>query len=224
MPIFSQKSLFKDKAPNLLVRPLLFANRSDIQKSSHFWMLPNYPDKSNSYIQYSRNRIRNQLLPTLRFFFNPQIEQALFQFGEIASLEHSFLEELADCFYFQHAKNNRTKRVRGEVLRVFNLQFGALSNQNNLTKAPNKVYKVVDQLQQLVNLEPRMFFNGQNLLQTRTSHKKLTRQELLVKQRFEVQDHKVEPKLLHVLPLALKRLVLKRLIDALVLFSWSSHS
>ncbi len=99
MPIFSQTKT-GEHVSTLIVRPLLFTNRSDIQKCFYFWKLPNYPDKSNSSIQYSRNRIRNQLLPTLKFFFNPQLEQVLFQFAEIVSLEYALLKNLSDPFYF----------------------------------------------------------------------------------------------------------------------------
>jgi tRNA(Ile)-lysidine synthase TilS/MesJ len=106
MPIFSQTNVLQKKRPTSLIRPLLFANRSEIQKASHFWNLPNYPDKSNSSTQYSRNRIRNQLLPTLRFFFNPQIDQLLSQFGEIVSLEHAFLKKFAENLFWQQSRLN----------------------------------------------------------------------------------------------------------------------
>jgi hypothetical protein len=77
------------------VRPLLSINRFDIQNLCLLWGLPIYPDRSNKQFIQSRNRIRKQLLPLVRFYFNPQIEAVLFQFTEILNEEHSYLERLA---------------------------------------------------------------------------------------------------------------------------------
>ena len=76
------------------VRPLLSINRFDIQNLCLLWRLPIYPDRSNKQFIQSRNRIRKQLLPIIRFYFNPQIETVLFQFTEILNEEHSYLERL----------------------------------------------------------------------------------------------------------------------------------
>ena len=76
-------------------RPLLSINRFDIQNLCLLWRLPIYPDRSNKQFVQSRNRIRKQLLPLVRFYLNPQIEAVLFQFTEILNEEHSYLERLA---------------------------------------------------------------------------------------------------------------------------------
>ena len=76
-------------------RPLLSISRFDIQNLCLLWRLPIYPDRSNKQFVQSRNRIRKQLLPLVRFYLNPQIEAVLFQFTEILNEEHSYLERLA---------------------------------------------------------------------------------------------------------------------------------
>ena len=74
-----------------LIRPLLFVNRFDLRKLCTFWQLPVYPDKTNENLNYYRNRIRKQLLPLLRFFFNPQIDKIFLQFSELANSEEIYL-------------------------------------------------------------------------------------------------------------------------------------
>ena len=80
---------------SFVVRPLLFITRFDLKKVCAFWKLPVYPDQTNEKLIYFRNRIRKQLLPLLRFFFNPQIDKLFLQFAEIANTEQLYLDRLA---------------------------------------------------------------------------------------------------------------------------------
>ena len=65
-----------------IVRPLMNCLRSEITVACVLNLLPVYPDFSNLKMQYSRNRIRKQIIPAIKFFFNPKAEKALFQFSE----------------------------------------------------------------------------------------------------------------------------------------------
>ena len=85
----------RDTKQSFVVRPLLFVTRFDLKKVCMFWQLPVYPDQTNEKLVYFRNRIRKQLLPLLRFFFNPQIDKLFLQFAEIATTEQLYLDELA---------------------------------------------------------------------------------------------------------------------------------
>ena len=83
------------------IRPLLSLHRTDSKKLCSFWALPLYPDKTNQQLTFQRNRVRKQLLPALRYFFNPQLEKALFQLSEMIASEHKFLEGLTTQLWFQ---------------------------------------------------------------------------------------------------------------------------
>lgn len=80
----------------LIVRPLLSINRFQITILSSRWGLPLQPDQSNQNAHFSRNRIRKQILPALRLFFNPQIDYAIYQFIEIISVEEQYLSFLTN--------------------------------------------------------------------------------------------------------------------------------
>ena len=72
------------------IRPLLNLSRGSLTTLSRDLRLPIYPDKSNKAVQYSRNRLREQILPAIKLFLNPQIEDALFKLSELLT-RHLFL-------------------------------------------------------------------------------------------------------------------------------------
>ena len=80
----------------IFVRPLLSLSRFETGKMCLFWKLPVYPDKSNQKFSFLRNRVRKQLLPTIKLFFNPQIENVLLQFAEIAVAENDYMNQIAN--------------------------------------------------------------------------------------------------------------------------------
>jgi hypothetical protein len=80
--------------PIFLLRPLLETTRFDLKKLCQIWNLPVYPDVTNQNLTSTRNRIRLQLLPILRFFFNPQIDTILTQFAQINLQEQDYLNYL----------------------------------------------------------------------------------------------------------------------------------
>ncbi len=89
---------FRPIAPLIdIVRPLLRARRSEIldyltERNQTFRM-----DRSNESFDYTRNRIRNELLPVLRSFANSQsLDRRLLQARELIAEEHAVFRELAD--------------------------------------------------------------------------------------------------------------------------------
>nr|YP_009106298.1 hypothetical chloroplast RF62 [Interfilum terricola]AIT95146.1 hypothetical chloroplast RF62 [Interfilum terricola] len=98
-----------------IVRPFLSLNRFDTKVVSCSLKLPLYNDKSNEDINFFRNRIRKQIFPLLRFFFNPQIDNLFFQFIEISNSEQIFFN-----FLIKRLKKNIVlKRNNILVLNVF---------------------------------------------------------------------------------------------------------
>jgi tRNA(Ile)-lysidine synthetase-like protein len=118
-------SLNKVNRKNIfLIRPLLFVNRFDLRKLCTFWQLPIYPDKTNENLSYYRNRIRKQLLPLLRFFFNPQIDKIFLQFSELANSEEIY-------FNFVATRLKQEFQIKKEKI-FLNLQTSPFSERKNL--------------------------------------------------------------------------------------------
>lgn len=79
----------------LIIRPLLKVTRDEIEayiKENN--LRPNI-DESNEGNDYTRNRIRNELIPYLEKNYNPNIKDALRRFAEIADVDDSLMEDIA---------------------------------------------------------------------------------------------------------------------------------
>ena len=80
-----------------IVRPMLRVYRSEIlgflaERNQSFRV-----DRSNDSLDYTRNRIRNELLPQLRTFANSELlDNRLLQARELIAEEHAVFRELAD--------------------------------------------------------------------------------------------------------------------------------
>jgi tRNA(Ile)-lysidine synthetase-like protein len=133
----SQKIEKKEKIS--LIRPLLNFSRTDITKLCNFWKLPFYPDKSNQHLNYSRNRIRKQILPTIRFFFNPQIDNILNQFSEMANLEQKYLELITHRLRLEgEIKTETTILFKISILKFIPITFQRRIIRQYLEKFLNK--------------------------------------------------------------------------------------
>lgn len=96
-----------------LLRPLIETTRFDLKKLCQIWSLPIYPDVTNQSLVSTRNRIRLQLLPILRFFFNSQVDTIFAQFTQINLQEQDFLNYLTtrlikDLFSKKKISQNKT--------------------------------------------------------------------------------------------------------------------
>ena len=77
-----------------IIRPLLSVSRAEIDSYTEKNNLPFVTDESNFDDNYSRNFIRNNLLPLIKQNF-PFAEQNMFRFSSILREENEFLDKLA---------------------------------------------------------------------------------------------------------------------------------
>ena len=90
---FSLPNAFSDTIP--LIRPLLGITRAEIEARAAETGMPYREDRSNADNSYTRNRIRNELLPKLAADYNPRILGSLCRLAENASEEKQILDSLA---------------------------------------------------------------------------------------------------------------------------------
>ncbi len=74
--------------PGKIVRPLLQTTRAQVEEYLNALQQPWRNDSSNASLDFTRNRVRNGLLPALRTF-NPNIAQQLSRMAEIARDEEA---------------------------------------------------------------------------------------------------------------------------------------
>ena len=73
-----------------IIRPLLDISRDDIERYCQDHALTPCIDHTNFENEYSRNKVRNQLLPMLRLNFNPSVDDAVLKTVQIMKTEKQF--------------------------------------------------------------------------------------------------------------------------------------
>jgi tRNA(Ile)-lysidine synthase len=90
-----------------IVRPLLWARRAEVEDYCRRRGLPWRTDHTNAQTDYTRNFIRNELLPLLRDRINPRADEALLRLSSAARDAEEVLDELAAAL-FDRACRKRT--------------------------------------------------------------------------------------------------------------------
>ncbi|MDJ0856647.1 MAG: tRNA lysidine(34) synthetase TilS [Desulfobacterales bacterium] len=127
-----------------VIRPLIAVDRAAIDRFGPQYGLASVEDESNRSPQFTRNRIRHDLLPKLRADYNPAIAAGLNRLSRLMRDEERWLETLAaealldvlaaaeeDAFFLDHAALGRLhpalqrrvlraalKRLRGDLRRI----------------------------------------------------------------------------------------------------------
>ncbi len=83
------------EAGYLIIRPLIDIERAEIEQYIKENRLHPNIDASNMSSDYTRNKIRNELIPYLEKNYNPNIRKALRRFAELADMDDTLLNELA---------------------------------------------------------------------------------------------------------------------------------
>lgn len=95
------RSLGEDLA---IVRPMLKLRRADVEKYLLDCNQPYCTDSTNAASAYTRNRIRNELLPRLRTDYNPQVDDAILKLGAMSQEVSELVESLAAAWAEKYAK------------------------------------------------------------------------------------------------------------------------
>jgi len=82
-----------------IIRPLLQFHRSTIEYYCQERRLNPRRDRSNLSLKYSRNRIRNELIPYLEEHFNPELIKNLASTAELIAEESAFLDRITTNIY-----------------------------------------------------------------------------------------------------------------------------
>jgi tRNA(Ile)-lysidine synthase len=82
-----------------LIRPLIECKRSEIEKYCKDENLNPRIDKTNFENIYTRNKVRNMLIPYIENNFNPNIIEAINRLSDLSKQENDFLEKLTKEAY-----------------------------------------------------------------------------------------------------------------------------
>lgn len=103
------------------IRPLLECERSEIEEYCKQQKLEPRIDKTNFENEYTRNKIRNIVIPYVKQEFNPNIIETLSRLSELVSQEEAYMEKQVEKLY----EDLRLKENEKEIildLKLFNCQ------------------------------------------------------------------------------------------------------
>ena len=111
-----------DKVETVLMnRPLIETERKDIEEYCNINKLEPKFDESNNDNTYTRNKVRNILIPFIKKEFNPNIIKGINNLSEIVTEEQNYLEKIVNNIYSQ-IKIEETKEKVILDLKEFNKQ------------------------------------------------------------------------------------------------------
>ena len=87
------------KSNNKIIRPIIEIERSDIEKYCEEHKLEPRIDKSNFDNTYTRNRIRNVVIPYIKQEFNPNFIETMTRLSEVITEENLYLNSLTETEY-----------------------------------------------------------------------------------------------------------------------------
>ncbi|MGM0688747.1 MAG: tRNA lysidine(34) synthetase TilS [Bacillota bacterium] len=128
-----------------LVRPLLCLRRSEIESYCAANNLQPFTDSSNLETNYTRNKLRLELIPQLQLEYNPRIREALFRLGSLAADDRMYLQNMAIKQFYSMARFTKTETIldrqvllnlppalRGRVLRYALIKYISTKEIGNL--------------------------------------------------------------------------------------------
>ena len=89
-----------------IVRPLINFSRSEITWFCRLFYLPIWSDITNYNLHIKRNRIRNELFPYLKNYFNPQIKKNITNFINLCYAENEYIRENTLKLYVKSRHNS----------------------------------------------------------------------------------------------------------------------
>lgn len=105
------------------IRPLIKCSRDEIEEYCSSEKLDPRYDKSNNDNTYTRNRIRNELIPYLKKEFNPNIIETIDRLSDLILDEENYMQELTEKNYNEILELQNDKEV------ILNLKkFNLLNN------------------------------------------------------------------------------------------------
>ena len=113
---------------NNLIRPLIQCNRCEIEKYCEENNLNPRIDKTNFENIYTRNKIRNMLIPYIREHFNPNIIESINRLSDLSKQENEYLEKETKKIYNKILISSKNDEIILD-LNQFNLQETVIKNR-----------------------------------------------------------------------------------------------
>lgn len=110
------------------IRPLIECERYEIEQYCEQKELKPRIDKTNFENEYTRNKIRNIVIPYIKSEFNPNIIQTVNRLSQVITEENNYIEKMAEEVYNQLLIEKQEEQITIR-LKEFNKQEKVLKNR-----------------------------------------------------------------------------------------------
>ena len=117
-----------DACRDNIIRPLIKCGRDQIEKYCEENKLEPRIDKTNFENIYTRNKVRNMLIPYIKENFNPNIVEGINRLSELSKQENEYLEKQTEKIYNKILISAKNDEIILE-LNEFNLQETVIKNR-----------------------------------------------------------------------------------------------
>ena len=122
---------------NKFIRPIIECTRKEIEEYCEENRLNPKYDKSNAENIYTRNKIRNKLLPYIQDEFNPNIIESLNRLSTIVSKEEEYFHKHVEKLY-------QELKITGDKLKELSNDINIEENKDNICILDLKKFNVLD--------------------------------------------------------------------------------
>ena len=96
---------------NKFIRPLIECERSEIEQYCEKFELNPRIDKTNFENEYTRNKIRNIVIPYIKQEFNPNIIQTMDRLSDLVKEEDEYLEKVVETKYKEYVQQESNTQI-----------------------------------------------------------------------------------------------------------------
>lgn len=141
------------KRDNKYIRPLIETTRKEIEEYCEEYKLEPKQDKSNNENIYTRNKVRNILLPLIEKEFNPNIINSLNRMSQIVKEENEYLQKQVEKAYEEIVIEEFIGNKRFDGENVILLDLKKFNNQDTVIKNRLVLYTITKLLGTSQNIE-----------------------------------------------------------------------
>ena len=128
---------------SILIRPIIECTRVEIEQYCERYKLEPKYDKTNNENIYTRNKVRNLLIPYIEKEFNPNIVESINRLSSLSTRESKYIEQIVE-------KEYQNLRIIGNNL----AKLQADNLKEKLEQPQNVKKQIVLDLKKFNNLEP----------------------------------------------------------------------
>lgn len=127
-----------------IIRPLIECSADEIINACNELEIPYVTDETNFDDDYSRNLIRNQVIPLLKKI-NPQTENAINRFIACANEDDGCLSQLAEKYVEEKLNKNEIAKlspaISKRVIEIYSQSFGVTLDEKHLREVNALLFK-----------------------------------------------------------------------------------